>query len=102
MYFVRESVQGTEPKLVAPASFLPVGVFKKSGPPLSPEQTEAVELPFAHKIVWLSGLNSLDREFEQSREGKSVNVVSKATGDVAPSLEVRPKPEAMTEEKESE
>ena len=97
-----ESVHGVEPKLVAPASLRPEGVFKKSGPPLSPWQVAAVALPLVHKIVALKNCMSAARAFEQALRDKSVNVVSKAIDDVAPSLDVLPKPEAITEEKESE
>ena len=62
----------------------------------------AVALPLTHNIVALKDCMSACKIFEQALLDKSVNVVSKAIGDVAPSLEVLPKPEAMTEEKESE
>ena len=100
--FCRESVHGLEPKLVAPASLRPEGVFKNSGPPLSPEQVAAVAVPFAHSNVALKICISAGKLFEQALRDKSVNEVSRATEDAAPSLDVCPKPEAITEEKESE
>ena len=95
-------MHGVAPKLVAPASLRPDEVFKKRGPPLSPEQIAAVALPLAHNNEALKNCISAGKIFEQALLDKSVNDVSRATVDVLPSLAVLPKPEAITEEKESE
>ena len=102
MYRVRELEHGVEPKLTAPISRRPFGVFKKSGPPLSPLQVAEFELPLAQRIVELIESSSLECHVPQMLDGKSVREVWSATGEGFPESVVFPKPVAITDEKVSE